>query len=79
MLVFSGCGNLPGSGTDPVTEKTTEATESDEWQYSASSPVYEVKPETVSVTISGLSEDLTVYLAKVNPTNTGAIPAQYTR
>ena len=73
LFIFSGCVNV----SEPDSN-TTDATETAQWQYSDSLRVYEVKPETLSVLISGLPENRTVYLAKINPT-ASVISKDYTR
>ncbi|MCK9171646.1 MAG: hypothetical protein M0P01_14645, partial [Treponema sp.] len=78
LFIFSGCGNVSGPGTDSGSEKLINATETEQWPYSDSLRVYEVKPEILSVLISGLSENCTLYLAKMNPT-ASVIAGDYTR
>ncbi|MFA6857999.1 MAG: hypothetical protein WCR31_12405, partial [Treponema sp.] len=73
LFIFSGCVNV----SEPDSN-TTDATETAQWQYSDALRVFEVKPKTLSVLISGLPENRTVYLAKINPT-ASVISKDYTR
>lgn len=66
-----GTGGAATTGTDGTASTTsgTTATTAASWSYSASSPVFDAGTDILSVTISGLNGQ-TIYLAKINPTET---------
>lgn len=70
---FSG-----GSSQGTSSTTTTTSSESENFTYSTDSNIFEVSSSVSSVTISGLSNGKTLYLAKTNPYSS-SISASYTR
>ncbi|MBP3742006.1 MAG: hypothetical protein J6J00_03375 [Treponema sp.] len=67
------------SGTSSASsDYSVNANSSASWAYSASSPVYELSSSINSLTITGLSANQTIFLAKTNPTSS-AISASKTQ
>lgn len=71
-----GSGGMGGGGGSGGT--TAQVEKEAVWNYSASSPVYELESDTASLRISGLPSGKYVYMTKTNPSST-AISASYTQ
>ncbi len=83
-LISQGCvsidmsgGSTTGGGTSSG-GTTSQATNAASWNYSASSPVYELASDVSTLNISGVPAGKYVYMTKTNPTAT-AISANYTQ
>ena len=86
-LIFQGCvsidmgdlgGMTGGGGGASSGGSTSQATNEASWNYTASSPVYELASDVSTLNISGVPAGKYVYMTKTNPTST-AISANYTQ
>ncbi len=77
VSIDMGSGSTMGGGTSSG-GTTSQATNAASWNYSASSPVYELTSDVSTLNISGVPAGKYVYMTKTNPTAT-AISANYTQ